>query len=133
MTKNDKTALIKEYSGAAIAALNSILDSIYELNEKFFDEAGQLIDGLTPDEKLEGFIKELKEDSTKYESLRRKLLDGDFNLSLAETARVGLSFMFMSKVLEKQIGEMQEAKNKADEMFANLIDSESEIIDFSKE
>jgi hypothetical protein len=40
MTLNEKIKVIKEFKEPAIAALNSYLDLIYDLHEKYFDNSG---------------------------------------------------------------------------------------------
>ena len=133
MVQDEKNQLIKDNKDAAIAALNSVLDNIYELNEKFFDENGQLIPDLTYDEKAKDFIIEIRKDAPKYEKLRRKMIDDDFNLSLAETARIGLAFMYMHLTIEKQINLLTQVDQKSKDIMSKLINSDNEIIDFSQE
>ena len=83
----EKISLIKDNRDAAIAALNTYLDKIYILIDDYF-ENGKLKEGLISDEKLEKFILELHDDTIKFESVRRKLIDNDFNLRFFGTLRI---------------------------------------------
>lgn len=56
----EKQTLIEKNKEAIITALNAYLDKIYNLYETYFNENGSLKEGLTPDKKLESFIKDLK-------------------------------------------------------------------------
>lgn len=40
MTLNEKIEIVKEFKEPAIVAINSYLDLIYDLNEKYFDDNG---------------------------------------------------------------------------------------------
>ena len=71
--EKEKLSLIKENRDAAIAAINSYLDRVYDLTDKYFNEDLSLKEGLTPDEKVEKFIRELRSDCVKYESVRQNL------------------------------------------------------------
>ena len=98
----EKINLIRDNREAAIAALNVYLDKIYNLTDDYF-ENGKLKEGLTPDAKLEKFILELRDDADKFESVRRKLINNDFNLSLEEVNYVGLGFVYMAESWQSQI------------------------------
>ena len=99
----EKIQLIKENKDAAVAALNSYLDKIYDLTDKYFTEDNQLKEGLTKDEKLEKFLIELKNDASKYESVRRKLIDENYDLSLKEINYVALAFTYVSATWQTMI------------------------------
>ena len=79
----EKINLIRDNRDADIAALNVYLDKIYKLTDDYFED-GKLKEGLSSDAKLEKFILELRDDANKFESVRRKLINNDFNLSLEE-------------------------------------------------
>ena len=98
----EKINLIRDNRDAAIAALNVYLDKIYKLTEDYFED-GKLKEGLSSDAKLEKFILELRDDATKFESVRRKLIDNDFNLSLEEVNYVALGFVYMAESWRSQI------------------------------
>lgn len=89
-----KIYLIRDNKEPAIAALNNYLDRIYKLTDDYF-ENGKLKEGLTPDEKIEKFVLELREDAEKYENVRRKLINNDFNLSVVEINHIALAFVYM--------------------------------------
>lgn len=99
----EKIQLIKENKDAAVAALNSYLDKIYTLTDQYFTEDNQLKEGLTKDEKLEKFLIELKNDASKYESVRRKLIDENYDLSLKEINYVALAFTYVSATWQTMI------------------------------
>lgn len=120
MTVEQKIEIVKEFNEAAIAALNSYLDSLYNMTDKYFNEKGDLIEGLTPDKKVEAFIKSLRDESVKFENIRRKLINKDFKLSLYEINLIAAAFVFVSGVWEKDITKLQKAKEEADEVIKNL-------------
>lgn len=97
-----KIELIKKYKETAIAALNSCLDSMYNLTDKYFDKEGKML--LLPErnEKVENFIQEVRADTQKYENVRRKLIDENFDLSLYEINLIALSFNFTIETMKKQ-------------------------------
>ena len=105
----EKIQLIKENKDAAVAALNSYLDKIYDLTDKYFTEDNQLKEGLTKDEKLEKFLMELKNDASKYESVRRKLIDENYDLSLKEINYVALAFTYVSATWQTMIKNLTKA------------------------
>ena len=51
-----KIELIKQYKETAIAALNSCLDSMYNLTDKYFDKDGKMLPLPERNEKVENFI-----------------------------------------------------------------------------
>lgn len=116
-----KLSLIKENKDAAVAAINSYLDRVYDLTDKYFNEDLSLKEGLTPDEKVEKFIRELRSDCVKYESVRQKLINSDFNLSLYEINLVGLSFMYVAQIWKQQIEMLTKAKSEAENIVQSLL------------
>lgn len=108
----EKINLIRDNRDAAIAALNIYLDKIYKLTEDYFED-GKLKEGLSSDAKLEKFILELRDDATKFESVRRKLIDNDFNLSLEEVNYVALGFVYMAESWQSQIKNLTLAVEQA--------------------
>ena len=108
----EKINLIRDNRDAAIAALNVYLDKIYKLTDDYFED-GKLKEGLSSDAKLEKFILELRDDATKFESVRRKLIDNDFNLSLEEVNYVALGFVYMAESWQSQIKNLTLAVEQA--------------------
>lgn len=108
----EKINLIRDNRDAAIAALNVYLDKIYKLTEDYFED-GKLKEGLSSDAKLEEFILELRDDATKFESVRKKLIDNDFNLSLEEVNYVALGFVYMAESWQSQIKNLTLAVEQA--------------------
>lgn len=133
LTQEKKIEYIKENRDAALVAVTSYLDAIYGIKEKFLNEDGTLHESLPKDEKAESFVKSIQHDATSFENIRRKLLDRDFNLSLAEISRVGLCFLFMKEQMSKQVKTLNKGIALADSLIEKLIDSSSENIDFLKE
>ena len=121
----EKIQLIKENKDAAVAALNSYLDKIYNLTDQYFTEDNQLKEGLTKDEKLEKFLIELKNDAYKYESVRRKLLDENYDLSLKEINYVALAFTYVSATWQTMIKNLTKAIEETKPIVSKLMEKES--------
>lgn len=143
MSIESKIEVIKAEKESAIQALTLYLDSIYNMTDKFFDNQIQEVDGekkivrvlkegLEPDAKIEGFVKELNSDAAEYESIRGKLQSGDFNLSLTEIARIGLAFTYSGIVIQKQIETSQKALGSIKTIIDSLMDGETQKVDFSQ-
>lgn len=121
----EKIQLIKENKDAAVAALNSYLDKIYNLTDQYFTEDNQLKEGLTKDEKLEKFLIELRNDASKYESVRRKLLDENYDLSLKEINYVALAFTYVSATWQTMIKNLTKAIEETKPIVSKLMEKES--------
>lgn len=121
MILEEKIELIKEFQEPAIAALERYLDSIYNLTDEYFNESGQLIEGLTPDEKVENFIKGMRAEAQKFEVIRHKLMNKDFNLSLFEVNLIAATFLFVQQVWEKDIKKLQKASEEAKKVYERLV------------
>lgn len=132
MTLEEKQKLISENKDQAVTAVTTYLDSIYSVKEQFLTEDGELKEDLPRDEKAEEFVKSIQKDAKDYEIIRRKLIDGDFNLSLLETTRVALAFTFMSVQSERLIKQMISMKEIADGLVEQLMQG-TEDVDFSQE
>ncbi len=120
---NDKIEIIKENKEFFIKSLNSYLDSIYNLVDNYFDENGNLKEGLTPDIKIETFIKGFKDEAQKFEKVRRKLIDNDFNLSLFEVNLIVASLIFIMGVLEKDIDNFTKRLEEVKDFIKKLSES----------
>ena len=125
MTIEEKIQVVKEYKTSALAALNSYLDRIYDLTDKYFNEDGTLKEGLTRDEKLKTFLLELKADTKKYEDVRKKIIDEDFNLSLKEINLIALSFVYVQTSWEKMINNLNAAIENTKLIISQLMDKKS--------
>lgn len=121
----EKIQLIKENKDAAVAALNSYLDRIYNLTNQYFTEDNQLKEGLTKDEKLEKFLIELKNDASKYESVRRKLLDENYDLSLKEINYVALAFTYVSATWQTMIKNLTKAIEETKPIISKLMEKKN--------
>lgn len=132
MTLEEKQKLISENKDQAVTAVTTYLDSIYSVKEQFLTESGELKEDLPRDEKAEEFVKSVQKDAKDYEIIRRKLIDGDFNLSLLETTRVALAFTFISVQSERLIKQMISMKEIADGLVEQLMQG-TENVDFSQE
>ena len=125
MTIEEKIQIIKEYKTSVLAALNSYLDCIYDLTDKYFNENGTLKEGLTHDEKLEAFLLELKSDAKKYEDIRKKIVDEDFNLSLKEINLIALSFVYVQTSWEKMIDNLNASITNIKLIISQLMEKKS--------
>lgn len=121
----EKIQLIKENKDAAVAALNAYLDKIYNLTDQYFTEDNQLKEGLTKDEKLEKFLMELKNDASKYESVRRKLLDENYDLSLKEINYVALAFTYVSATWQTMIKNLTKAIEETKPIVSKLMEKKN--------
>lgn len=124
----EKINLIRDNRDVAIAALNVYLDKIYKLTEDYFD-GDTLKKGLTPDAKLENFILELRDDAAKFESVRRKLIDNDFNLSLEEVNYVALGFVYLSESWKSQIKNLNIAVEQSQAIIKVLMKKSKEQVE----
>lgn len=116
----NKIYLIRDNRDAAIAALNNYLDRIYKLTEDYFED-GKLKEGLTPDEKIEKFVLELYHDAEKYENVRRKLINNDFNLSLIEINHVALAFVYMVERWKNEVKLLSNTITQANDIIKVLM------------
>lgn len=117
----EKQSLIKDNKEVVIRAINAYLDKIYNLTETFFNEDGSLKKGLTSDEKVELFIKNLKNhQAVIYENIRKKIIDDDFNLSQKEIAYVNSTLIYIFGCWESQIEKLTKASNEIIELIKKL-------------
>ena len=121
----EKIQIIKENRDAAIAALNSYLDKIYGLTDQYFTSDGILKEGLTKDEKLEKFLLELKEDASKYETVRRKIIDEDYNLSLIDINHIALAFTYVSATWQTMIKNLTKAIEETKPIISKLMEDKN--------
>lgn len=111
----EKIKLVLDNKDAALAAVESYLDKMYDLTSMFLNE-GELKEGLPRDEKAESFIKSLLDDEKNLESIRRKLIDFPDTLDIVDVNRIGLAFFFCSENLRKQSEQLAAAQKTAEEI-----------------
>lgn len=116
----EKINLIRDNRDATIVALNVYLDKIYNLTDSYFDN-GVLKKELTPDEKLQNFLLELRDDAQKFEAVRKKIIDNDFNLSLKEINYAALAFIYLSESWQNQIKNLTTAREQAQQIIKILM------------
>lgn len=109
MNIDKKIFVIQGDKEATIAALNSYLDYIYNLHEMFFDENNRLRDGLQTEPELENIIISSKENAAKFEKVREKLINDDFNLSLLEINYIALAYYYARTRMEITIKNLTKA------------------------
>ena len=112
MSINKKIYMIQQNKEAAIAALNNYLDYIYHLHDLFFEENDQLKEGLERDEQAENLILSTKDQADRFENIRQKLINDDFNLSLTEINYIALGFLFSSIRMKKRIKDLETANRE---------------------
>lgn len=125
MAIEEKIRIIKNYKSSAVAALNSYLDRIYDLTDKYFNEDNTLKEGLTEDTKLETFLLELKKDASNYEEVRRKLIDDNFDLSLKEINFIALSFVYVQTSWEKQVENLNRSIKDIKQIISQLMEKKN--------
>lgn len=125
MNLQEKIEYVKKNKPTAVAALNKVLDRIYDIKDKFFDDEENLKEGLERDEKAEKELHSLFRDAEKYEEVRQKLLDDDFNLSLAEVNYIGLSYFYLIANWENMIKRLKKAITEAEDGYKKLTEKET--------
>lgn len=138
----NKIMCIKDDPESAILALTGYLDDIYNLTDQFFDmkidkKTNKVIRVLKKDlehsDKPVNFILELNEDAKRYEKIREKLQNNDFNLSLVEINQIGLAFNYMAILIEKQIKTSQQALKDIENKIEILLPQDIRSLNLFKE
>ena len=121
MTLEEKIEVVKQNKDACIAALESVLDTLYNVTDPVWqvDKDGNLDLGLKDKKALAQAIS-LREDIQKYEPIRLKLKKDDFNLTTKEIAYITICFNFCSIRAKNQIESMTKAKELCDTLFVVL-------------
>ena len=126
MTLEEKIEFVKQNRDEAIVVLNGLLDANYDVidshNEYMrtvIEEMGQAL--RETDEVGRQFVAGIKEDVEHYENVRRKLLDGDFNLSLLEINYLALAYMFYAIGFKRHTENLQKAQQYSEETYKKLI------------
>ena len=125
MTLEEKREIIIKNKDPALAALESVSDRIYDLTDDLLNEQGKLMTAKIGNYKVEQFATELRNDAEKYEKVRAKLLNSDFNLSISEINYVALAFYFCSEKLHAQIADMEKAASLAEDLREKLMSKEN--------
>lgn len=125
MTLEEKREIIIKNKDPALAALESVSDRIYDLTDDLLNKQGKLMTSKIGNYKVEQFALELRNDAEKYEKVRAKLLNSDFNLSISEINYVALAFYFCSEKLHAQITDMEKAASLADDLREKLMSKEN--------
>lgn len=126
MDLQEKRKVIEENHEAFFAALNSYLDRVYDLTDKYFEEDGSTLKkGLSKDDKLKGFITSTRKDAIKFEKVRKKIHDKDFELSLSEINYAGLALVFVIQSWSNQIENLTKAKEEANIIVKKIFEKES--------
>lgn len=126
MNVQEKINVIKEHKADFISALNAYLDSMYNMTDSYLDENGDLKDFLEPDEKAQAFVKELLDDEKKYENVRQKILNDDFELSLYEINLAGLAMAYVAIRFSNLIEALNKTKDQATELSQLLMSADNE-------
>lgn len=121
LTNEQKVEYVKGNKQALVAAFNSYLDFIYDLHDQYFDENNNLKEGLKHDEKLEGYIKSSYNESKMFEDVRRKLNEGDFNLSNVDFSYMGLALLQSKMRMDNQIKELSKSSEIMSQMIEKLM------------
>lgn len=116
-----KLYILQQEKENIIAALDSYIDYITMLEESFFNEDGSLKLGLPPDERVENLIKSSNESKVRYENVRQKLINDDFNLSLLEIDYAMLALKFVIIKLNNNIKTFSSAKEKIEDIIKVLV------------
>ena len=73
----------------------------------------------------DNIVVQLLRDAEKYEEVRQKLLDDDFNLSLAEVNYIGLSYFYLIANWENMIKRLRKAITEAEDGYKKLTEKET--------
>lgn len=119
MSNEHKIELIKEHQSDSIAGINALLDRLYELKE-YTNEHSEIKTELEADDQWKNYILGMVKDITKYEKLRQKLINGDFNFTTVEINDVALIYFYLQTSWTKQIEMLEKAKDEAGNLFKEL-------------
>ena len=109
MELEKKQKLIQNNKDTAVAALDSYLDKLYNLTDGYKTEDGDFDNSRPLDKSIADFVKELIQDTIKFEDVRLKLLANDFNLSLYEVNLIALAYYYVAISMEHRIENAQKA------------------------
>lgn len=115
-----KIEIVRKNKDPALAALESVTDRIYDYTDTFLNKEGNLMTAKLGDYRAQQYFLNLREDAKKYESVRSKLLNDNFDLSLSEVNYVALSFFYCEKNLQDQADAMLKAASFAHDLYEEL-------------
>lgn len=118
-----KRDVITKNKDPAIAALQTVLDTYYNLIAVGTNSDGDIDPTLFTDEKAYKTALEVQADIDKFESVLNHLKD-DKELSKIEVAYVGVAFLFCSERAGNQIASMTKAKTLCDSLVAQILEPE---------
>lgn len=121
MTLEEKIEIIKQNKDACIAALEAVLDTLYNVTDPVWqvDKDGNLDLGLKDKKALAQAIS-LREDINKYDPIRLKLKADNFELDVKEVAYISIAFFFCGERARNQIKSMEKAKELCDALYVTL-------------
>lgn len=125
MTIEEKIQVVKDNKSAALAALESVTDRIYDITDTLLNNKGNLMTAEIKSYKTQQFLINLRKDAKKYENVRVKLMNDDFNLSLLEINYVALSFKFCSDNLKEQSELYLRSSKLSAELYQTLTEKSS--------
>lgn len=125
MTLEEKREIIVKNKDPALAALEAVSDRIYDLTDPLLNNAGELMTSKISNHDVQQFVKDLRNDSSKYEKVRQKLLSGDFNLSLTEINYVALAFHYCAENMRGEIISLNKAIELSESIVKDLMSAES--------
>ena len=108
LTLEEKREIVVKNKDPAIAAIQSVLDSYYNLLAPYTDEHNVLKQNSFETEEQRNFAKALQSDIITYENLLKKVKQ-DVALNEVDIAYIGIVFQFCVIRAKKQIKEMQKA------------------------
>ena len=126
MTLEEKREIVVKNKYPALAALEAVSDRIYDLTDPLLNDKGNIMTAKIGNYDAQQFVKTLRDDSSKYESIRGKLLSGDFNLSLAEINYVALAFHFCAENMRGQINSLNKAIELSEAIVKDLMSATNE-------
>lgn len=126
MTLEEKREIVVKNKDPALAALEAVSDRIYDLTDPLLNDKGNIMTAKIGNYDAQQFVKTLRDDSSKYESIRGKLLSGDFNLSLTEINYVALAFHFCAENMRGQINSLNKAIELSEAIVKDLMSATNE-------
>lgn len=121
MTLEQKREIIIKNKDPALAALEAVADRIYNLTDPLLDNEERIVTEKIGNYDAQEFVKTLRNDSSKYEKIRQKLLSGDFNLSLTEINYVALAFHYSITRMRGLIVSFNKAIDLSEQLVKDLM------------